>query len=91
MPVDLSETDFEKTIVETLTGGRDVSEPSVDYDAGQFTPGGYEQREPDSYDRERCLLPQNLYDFVVATQPKEWRRLKSGANPVQWTYHHFPN
>jgi type I restriction enzyme R subunit len=76
MPVDLSETDFEKSIVDTLTGGRDASEPTVEYEAGQFAPGGYQQRDPDDYDRERCLIPQDLYEFVVSTQPKEWRRLK---------------
>jgi type I restriction enzyme R subunit len=76
MPVDLSETDFEKSIVDTLTGGRDASEPTVEYDAGQFTPGGYQQRDPDDYDGGRCLIPQDLYEFVVSTQPKEWRRLK---------------
>ena len=76
MPVDLSEADFEKSIVDTLTGGRDASEPTVEYDAGQFMPGGYQQRDPDDYNGERCLIPQDLYEFVVSTQPKEWRRLK---------------
>ena len=78
MPVDTSESDFEAAIVDTLTDeeGEAVSDPSVDYRAGSFTAGGYRQLDPGDYNRERCLIPEDLYDFVVATQPEEWSALK---------------
>ena len=28
------------------------------------------------YDRHRCLIPRDVIDFIYATQPKEWERLK---------------
>src|SRR5438876_659674 len=39
-------------------------------------PGGYRKRAPEEYDRGLCLLPRDVVDFVLATQPKEWERLK---------------
>ncbi|MCS4038725.1 type I restriction endonuclease subunit R [Salinibacter ruber] len=81
MPVDTSESDFEAAIVNTMTDeeGEAVSDPSVDYRAGSFTAGGYRQRDPGDYNRERCLIPEDLYDFVVATQPEEWNALKENV------------
>lgn len=35
-------------------------------------PGGYQKRSSDAYDRALCLLPDDVVDFVVATQPKAW-------------------
>src|SRR5437773_9753280 len=29
-----------------------------------------------SYDRTLCLLPRDVVDFVLATQPKEWKKLE---------------
>jgi type I restriction enzyme R subunit len=37
--------------------------------------GGYSKRLPDDYDRVLCLLPRDIVDFVLATQPKEWKQL----------------
>ncbi len=81
MSVDTSESDFEAAIVNTLTDeeGEAVSDPSVDYRAGSFASGGYRQRDPGDYNRERCLIPEDLYDFVVATQPEEWNDLKENV------------
>jgi type I restriction enzyme R subunit len=78
MPVDTSEQDFESTIVATLTTEpeRQAGEPDVRYDAGRFAPGGYRTRTASDYDAERCLIPDDLVDFLLATQPAEWRRLK---------------
>ncbi|HHV55572.1 MAG TPA: type I restriction endonuclease subunit R [Firmicutes bacterium] len=39
-------------------------------------PGGYHKRRPDEYDRVLCLIPRDVVDFVLATQPKEWAKLK---------------
>ncbi len=38
-------------------------------------PGGYHRRRPEDYDRTLCLLPRDVVDFVLATQPREWQRL----------------
>ena len=38
-------------------------------------PGGYFKRKPEDYDRALCLLPRDVLDFIIATQPKEWNKL----------------
>jgi len=43
---------------------------------GESPPGGYRRRRPEDYDRTLCLLPRDALDFVLATQPKEWKRLE---------------
>src|SRR6266536_2734043 len=42
---------------------------------GDMPPGGYHRRMPEDYDRALCLISRDVVDFVLATQPKEWRRL----------------
>src|SRR5687767_9453014 len=42
---------------------------------GERPPGGYRKRQPEDYDRALCLLPRDVVDFVLATQPKEWQKL----------------
>jgi type I restriction enzyme R subunit len=42
---------------------------------GETPPGGYRKRGIEDYDRTLCLLPRDVIDFVLATQPKEWQRL----------------
>jgi type I restriction enzyme R subunit len=39
-------------------------------------PGGYRRRTADDYDRELCLIPRDVLDFILATQPREWAKLK---------------
>ena len=39
-------------------------------------PGGYLRRRPEDYDRGLCLIPSDVVDFLLATQPKEWEKLK---------------
>jgi type I restriction enzyme R subunit len=43
---------------------------------GDTTPGGYRRRHFEDYDRSLCLLSKDVLDFILATQPKEWERLK---------------
>src|SRR5439155_8857379 len=43
---------------------------------GDTSPGGYRKRRPEDYDRGLCLLPCDVVDFVLATQPKEWKKLE---------------
>ena len=40
-----------------------------------MSPGGYQKRGDEDYDRALCLIPQDVLDFVLATQPQEWKRL----------------
>lgn len=39
-------------------------------------PGGYRKRRPEDYDRGLCLIPKDVIDFLLATQPKEWDKLE---------------
>jgi type I restriction enzyme R subunit len=57
----------------SLKQGR-VGEPEPGY--GEFVPGGYFKRMPEDYDRSLCLIPRDVLDFILATQPKEWVKLK---------------
>ena len=38
-------------------------------------PGGYRKRQDEDYDRNLCLIPEDVLDFVLVTQPQEWKRL----------------
>ncbi|MDW8373303.1 MAG: type I restriction endonuclease [Planctomycetota bacterium] len=51
-----------------------VAEPIAPY--GENPPGGYRRRRPEDYDRTLCLLPRDVTDFILATQPKEWQKLE---------------
>ena len=46
-----------------------IHETSPPY--GESPPGGYRKHKPEDYDRSLCLLPRDVVDFVLATQPKE--------------------
>jgi type I restriction enzyme R subunit len=37
---------------------------------------GYQKRTSDEYDAELCLIPADVIDFILATQPDEWAKLK---------------
>ena len=52
-----------------------VAEDPPPYDDPGMRPGGYHKRRPEDYDRTLCLLPGDVLDFLLATQPKQWRRL----------------
>src|SRR5687768_16893434 len=54
--------------------GTAVREPAAAY--GESPPGGYRRRRPEDYDRTVCLLPRDVVDFVLATQPREWKKLE---------------
>jgi type I restriction enzyme R subunit len=51
-----------------------VREPQSPY--GGTASGGYRKRKQEDYDRTLCLLPRDVVDFVLATQPKEWKKLE---------------
>ncbi len=82
MSPDISERAFEDAIeCGLLQHGPDAcpEDPSVVRETvipfGDTPTGGYRRCRPDDYDRTRCLLPRDVIDFVLATQPKEWERL----------------
>jgi len=82
MSPDVSERSFEETIESMLTQGglnRALDGASLAGEAlGWFAgrPGGYRKRVPEDYDRGLCLIHQDVLDFVLATQAKEWDKLK---------------
>ncbi|PIP32502.1 restriction endonuclease subunit R [Candidatus Gottesmanbacteria bacterium CG11_big_fil_rev_8_21_14_0_20_37_11] len=41
-----------------------------------LTASGYRKREPKHYNAESCLDEDMLFEFIYATQPKEWEKLK---------------
>ena len=84
MSPEVSERAFEEAIECALLGnGSDacpgdattVQESPQAYGA-EPVPGGYQKRRPDDYDRGRCLITADVVDFLLATQPKEWAKLK---------------
>ncbi|MBN2560395.1 MAG: type I restriction endonuclease subunit R [Phycisphaerae bacterium] len=81
-PVDTSERDFEASIERAMLahGPQDATPQATGIaqvtTEGVLTPGGYQRRKPDDYDRELCLIPSDVIDFIYATQPKEWEKLK---------------
>ena len=79
MTVSISERSFEEHIETALVGnvaaGRTIREPGPAYDFGG-APGGYLRRRHTDYDRALCLLPNDVYDFIAATQPEAWDRLR---------------
>ena len=81
--VNISEKNFEASIEAALLGMRGgagsvgastVREVTTPH--GGYAPGGYMKRAPEDYDRNRCLIPGDVIDFILATQPKEWKKLK---------------
>jgi type I restriction enzyme R subunit len=84
MSPEVSERSFEDAIecgllqfgpdacAEDATGLREMSQQPY----GDVLVGGYRKRHAEDYDRELCLLPRDVVDFVLATQPKEWEKLK---------------
>jgi hypothetical protein len=44
---------------------------------GVFVSGGYRKRRPEDYNRSLCLDPDVLLEFVYASQPQEWEKLKA--------------
>jgi type I restriction enzyme R subunit len=74
----ISEKSLETAIEEALTA--DVAENGDGAAYGEGAPGGYLKHSGikggGDFDRELCLIPADAVDFVLATQPKEWAKLK---------------
>jgi hypothetical protein len=74
----VSERSFEKTIEcgllrygpDACVGeGAGIREEGAPY--GEFPPGSFRKRRPEEYDLSLCLVPRDVIDFIIATQPKE--------------------
>jgi type I restriction enzyme, R subunit len=78
LSVKVSELSFEETIERALIArDHEQHDPAVIYGAVlEGLAGGYHRRELEEYDRKLCLIPRDVLDFIYATQPKEWTRLK---------------
>ena len=84
MSPDVSERAFEEAIeCALLRHGPDAcpgDATEVRESAPEFgdepLPGGYLRRRPEDYDRGLCLIPADVVDFLLATQPKVWEKLK---------------
>ena len=83
MSPEISERSFEEAIEcallehgpDACAGQASVArESSPPY--GDTPPGGYRKRKHEEYDRPLCLLPRDVLDFVLATQPTEWKKLE---------------
>jgi len=37
---------------------------------------GYHKRRPEDYDKDLCLIPEDVILFIQATQPKEYAKLQ---------------
>jgi type I restriction enzyme R subunit len=83
MSSEISERTFEEAIERALLAyGPDApvdstSAPSEPTEApwGDAQPGGYRKARPEDYDAALCLLPRYAVDFILATQPAEWKKL----------------
>ena len=74
MTVEVSERAFEDAIEEALLhGAGTIAEQRASY--GDNQSGGYFKRVSDDYDRALCLIPRDVLDFILATQPAEWKKL----------------
>jgi type I restriction enzyme R subunit len=56
----------------------DVSEKNFEAQIEQVLSdrNGYQKYPSDKYDRELCLIPDDVITFILATQPDEWAKLK---------------
>ena len=74
MNVDVSERAFEDAIEAALLRRNGVvAEERYSYE--DMPSGGYSKRVSEDYDSVLCLIPRDVIDFVLATQPREWKRL----------------
>ncbi len=74
MSADVSERAFEDAIVAALLQ-RDGMVAEERHSYVDVPSGGYSKRSTENYDKTLCLIQRDALDFVLATQPREWKRL----------------
>ncbi|MCC6488065.1 MAG: type I restriction endonuclease subunit R, partial [Candidatus Hydrogenedentes bacterium] len=76
----VSENAFETAIGAALTDGASAAtgrdDRSSELPLSYGKAGGYRAHTTDAYDRHLCLMSEDVLNFILATQPKEWARLK---------------
>ncbi|MFQ5507384.1 MAG: hypothetical protein ACE5F1_21680 [Planctomycetota bacterium] len=89
MSPEISERAFEQAIeCVLLRNGPDacqrdataVRESALSYGDDPM-PGGYLRRDSEDYNRALCLIRADVIDFILATQPREWPKLKQHHGP----------
>jgi len=75
--MDISEKNFEATIEQVLLSGLPKGKKAPPSVEGVFVPGGYRKRSPNDYNRPLCLDTDVVLEFIYATQPQEWEKLKA--------------
>ena len=70
MPALPNETLLEEYIVREL-----CSRPIVDANGRETSEMEYRQLSPDTYDRDLCLIPSELFVFLKETQPEEYQKI----------------
>lgn len=73
--MDISEKNFEATIEKSLLAKPDLGS------SDPYAPGGYRKRSATDYHRGLCMDADIVLDFLYATQPKEWEKLKQHHGP----------
>lgn len=80
--VEISEQAFEEVIETSLFRGSPDSTlyddnvvAEVQHSYPQMPRHGYQKRRGKDYDRTLCLIVRDVLDFVLATQPQEWKKL----------------
>jgi len=53
-----------------------LEEDFEDHIEGRLLASGYHKRDSSAYDRDLHLIPEDVEQFVQATQPKEYEKLK---------------
>src|SRR5712692_229830 len=90
--MDISEKNLEDTIEQVLLSSpppavqstpQGIHLPSPLYGPGtsnltpdNVAPGGYWKQLSEEYDKALCLIPEDVLNFIYATQPKEWDKFK---------------
>src|SRR5260370_15200984 len=90
--MDISEKNLEDTIEEVLLSSglppvhstlQGIHQPPPLYGPAtsnltpdNVAPGGYRKHTSEDYDKALCLIPEDVLNFIYATQPKEWEKFK---------------
>jgi type I restriction enzyme, R subunit len=90
--MDISEKNLEDTIEQVLLSSgsplvpstpQGIRQPSPLYGPAtsnltpeNVAPGGYRKHTSEEYDKALCLIPEDVLNFIYATQPKEWDKFK---------------
>ena len=75
MYVDVSERAFEDSIEAGLLQHAQGAFGERRSSYLDMKPRGYNKRRSEDYDRALCIIPRDVLDFVLATQPQVWKKL----------------